>query len=221
MSVSSQRFIARHRAPRVHLQYTIEVSGSDKVVELPFVTGVLADLSGNSSVVAKPDMVDRKFLDIDMDNFDKRMAGIEPSVSMKVVNKLGGEEDGDELSVHLKFTKMDDFSPAAVVRQVPRLAKLFDSRQLLRNLQSYMDGRDGARALVENILRNAKLMSALALLGDQQIADGEGAAETDVRFRSAGLGQRHFRRDRRPLPKCRYRTGRSRYARQREIPTAN
>jgi type VI secretion system protein ImpC len=185
MSVSSQRFIARHRAPRVQLQYTIEVLGSDKVVQLPFVTGVLADLSGNASAVAKPEMSDRKLLDIDMDNFDKRMAAIEPAVAMKVANKLRGE--GDELSVHLKFTKMDDFSPAAVARQVPSLTKLFDSRQLLSNLQSYMDGKEGARALVEKIVGDSGLMSALVLLGDKELEDSDTPAEIDDRFRNAGI----------------------------------
>ena len=122
-SNSGQKFISRNRKPRVHITYE-DPYDAEKLVELPFVMGVLADLSGNASQVAKPDMNDRKFLDIDMDNFDKRMAAIEPAVSMKVPNKLGGDEGGEKLSVNLKFTKMDDFSPAAIARQVPAMAKL-------------------------------------------------------------------------------------------------
>ena len=109
-SNSGQKFISRNRKPRVHITYE-DPYDAEKLIELPFVMGVLADLSGNASQVAKPDMADRKFLDIDMDNFDKRMAAIEPAVSMKVKNRLG--DGGEKLSVNLKFTKMDDFSPAA------------------------------------------------------------------------------------------------------------
>src|ERR1700728_2794410 len=106
-SNSGQKFISRNRKPRVHITYE-DPYDAEKLVELPFVMGVLADLSGNASEVAKPDMNDRKFLDIDMDNFDKRMAAIEPAVTMKVANKIGGAEGGEQLSVNLKFTKMDD-----------------------------------------------------------------------------------------------------------------
>src|SRR5579871_3971128 len=111
-SNSGQKFISRNRKPRVHITYE-DPYDSERLVELPFVMGVLADLSGNASAVAKPDIADRAFLDVDMDNFDKRMAAIEPAVAMKVKNKLGGE-GGDKLSVNLKFTKMEDFTPGAV-----------------------------------------------------------------------------------------------------------
>src|SRR5579864_2483394 len=106
-SNSGQKFISRNRKPRVHITYE-DPYDAEKLVELPFVMGVLADLSGNSSEVEKPDMADRLFLDVDMDNFDKRMAAIEPGLSMKVANKLG-EAPGERLSVKLKFKKMDDF----------------------------------------------------------------------------------------------------------------
>jgi type VI secretion system protein ImpC len=186
MSVSSLRFFARHRAPRVQLQYTAEGSG-DNGKQLPFVAGVLADLSGNESAVPKPALAERKFMDIDVDNFDDRMKMIEPAVSMKVADKLNGDERGGELSVHLKFAKMDDFSPAAVARQVPSLAKLVERRQLLSSLQRHLDVKRGARALVEKILNDAKLVSAVALLGDKGLGESDISAEIDNGFHNAGV----------------------------------
>jgi type VI secretion system protein ImpB len=123
--------------------------------------GVLADLSGNSSAVQKPDMADRAFLDIDMDNFDKRMAAIEPGLSMKVPNKLGSGEGGDKLSVNVKFKKMDDFSPTAIARQVPAVAKLLQAREQLSNLLRYMDGKVAAEDALKKLLADPQLMAAM------------------------------------------------------------
>ncbi len=159
-SNSGQKFISRNRKPRVHITYE-DPYDAEKLIELPFVMGVLADLSGNASQVAKPDMNERKFLDIDMDNFDKRMAAIEPAVSMKVQNKLGGDEAGEKLSVNLKFTKMDDFSPAAIARQVPATAKLLQAREQLANLLKYMDGKVAAEGTLRKLLADPELMTAL------------------------------------------------------------
>jgi len=138
--------------------------------------GVLADLSGNASQVAKPDMNERKFLDIDMDNFDKRMAAIEPAVSMKVGNKLGPDEGGEKLSVNLKFTKMDDFSPAAIARQVPAMAKLLQAREQLANLLKYMDGKVGAEDTLKKLLADPELMAAMKTRLERKPAS-ENAAE--------------------------------------------
>jgi type VI secretion system protein ImpB len=168
-SNSGQKFISRNRKPRVHITYE-DPYDAERLVELPFVMGVLADLSGNASQVAKPDMNERKFLDIDMDNFDKRMAAIEPAVSMKVPNKLGGE-GGDKLSVNLKFTKMDDFSPAAVARQVPATAKLLQAREQLTNLLRYMDGKVGAEDTLKKLLADPELMAAMKTKLDQKPTD--------------------------------------------------
>jgi len=159
-SNSGQKFISRNRKPRVHITYE-DPYDSEKLIELPFVMGVLADLSGNASQVAKPDMNERKFLDIDMDNFDKRMAAIEPAVSMKVANKLGAGEGGEKLSVNLKFTKMDEFSPAAVARQVPAMAKLLQAREQLANLLKYMDGKVAAEETLKKLLADPELMAAM------------------------------------------------------------
>jgi type VI secretion system protein ImpB len=159
-SNSGQKFISRNRKPRVHITYE-DPYDAEKLIELPFVMGVLADLSGNSSAVQKPDMADRAFLDIDMDNFDKRMAAIEPGLSMKVPNKLGSGEGGDKLSVNVKFKKMDDFSPTAIARQVPPVAKLLQAREQLSNLLRYMDGKVAAEDALKKLLADPQLMAAM------------------------------------------------------------
>jgi type VI secretion system protein ImpB len=158
-SNSGQKFISRNRKPRVHITYE-DPYDAEKLIELPFVMGVLADLSGNASEVAKPDMNDRTFLDIDMDNFDKRMAAIEPGLAMKVPNKLG-DGSGEKLSMKLKFQKMDDFSPAAIARQVPATAKLLKAREQLANLLRYMDGKVAAEDTLKKLLADPQLMTML------------------------------------------------------------
>lgn len=159
-SSSGQKFITRNRKPRVHITYEDPID-ANILVELPFVMGVIADLSGNNSAVAKPDMNDRPFLDVDMDNFDKRMAAIEPGLTMKVPNKLGGDEGNEKLSVNLKFSKMEDFSPAAVARQIPATAKLLEAREQLTNLLRFMDGKVAAEDAIKKLLADPELMSAM------------------------------------------------------------
>ena len=165
MSDSGQKFIRRNRAPRVHITYE-DPSDAEKLIELPFVMGVMADLSGNASAVEKSDISERKFLDIDMDNFDTRMAAIEPGVAFNVPNKLG--DGGDKLSVALKFKKFDDFNPAAIARQVPAMAKLLEAREQLANLLRYMDGKMAASDQIKALLADPQLMAALKdKLGDK------------------------------------------------------
>lgn len=159
MSDSGQKFIKRNRAPRVHITYE-DPYDADKLVELPFVTGVLADLSGNNAGVEKSEMAERDFLDFDMDNFDKRMAAIEPGAKFNVKNALG-EDAGEKMSVSLRFNKMDDFKPAQIARQVPALAKLLEAREQLKNLQLYMDGKVDAEAKLRELLKDPELMEAL------------------------------------------------------------
>jgi type VI secretion system protein ImpB len=157
---SGQRFIARNRKPRVHITYE-DPYNSDKKVELPFVMGVMADLSGNASEIEKPEMEKRKFLDIDMDNFDKRMSAIEPTIAFRVPNKLGAAEGGEQLSVKLKFSKMEEFSPAALARQIPATRKLLEAREQLANLLRYMDGRVEAEETLKKLLSDPDLMAAV------------------------------------------------------------
>jgi type VI secretion system protein ImpB len=162
---SGQKFIRRNRPPRVHITYEDPYNAEQKI-ELPFVMGVMADLSGNASAVDKSDIAERKFLDIDMDNFDQRMAAIEPGVAFNVPNKLG--DGGDKLSVALKFKKFDDFGPAAIARQVPAMAKLLEAREQLANLLRYMDGKMAASEQIKALLADPQLMAALKdKLGDK------------------------------------------------------
>ena len=157
---SGQKFIRRNRPPRVHITYE-NPNNVDEKIELPFVMGVLADLSGNAPGVEKEEMANRKLLDIDMDNFEKRMEAIAPGAAFSVPNKLGEEGSSDKLSVSLRFNKMDDFSPAAVAKQVPPLAKLLEARTQLANLMRYMDGKAAAEAQLKKLLADPSLMAAL------------------------------------------------------------
>ena len=173
-SNSGQKFISRNRKPRVHITYE-DPYDAERLVELPFVMGVMADLSGNNSAVAKPDMNDRAFLDIDMDNFDKRMAAIEPGLTMKVPNKLGDGEGGDKLGINMKFSKMEDFAPAAMARQVPAMAKLLQAREQLANLLRYMDGKVAAEDTLKKLLADPQMMAAMKQkLGQKPSDDGAG-----------------------------------------------
>ncbi|NJM10674.1 MAG: type VI secretion system contractile sheath small subunit [Synechococcaceae cyanobacterium SM1_2_3] len=158
MAQSSQKFIARNRAPRVQIEYDVEVYGSQKKVQLPFVMGVMADLSGNPAEPLAP-VADRKFLEIDVDNFDSRMKAMKPRAAFRVPNTLTGEGD---LSVDLTFESMDDFSPAAVARKVDSLNRLLQARQQLSNLVTYMDGKTGAEELLAKVLADPSLLQALA-----------------------------------------------------------
>ena len=155
---SGQKFIKEHRAPRVHIEYDVEVYGAEKKVELPFVMAVLSDLSGKSEVEL-PALADRKFLDIDADNFDERLKSIKPRVSFSVPNTLTGE---GRLSVDMTFNNIEDFSPAQVAQKVDALKQLLDARTQLSNLQTYMDGKTGAEGLINQILKDPALMKTLA-----------------------------------------------------------
>ena len=155
---SSQKFIARNRAPRVQIGYDVETYGSEKKVQLPFVVGVMSDLSGKPSEPLPP-VIDRKMLEIDIDNFDDRMKSLKPRVAFTVPNTLTGEGN---LAVDITFKSMDDFSPAAVARNVEGLNKLLDARTQLSNLLTYMDGKTGAEELVTKLLQDPSLMASLA-----------------------------------------------------------
>src|SRR4051812_31095495 len=157
---SGQRFIRRNRPPRVHITYE-DPYNAERRIELPFVMGVLSDLSGNNSNVEKADVAERKFLDFDMDNFENRMAAIEPGAAFTVANKLG-DGAGERLAVDMHFRKMDDFSPAAVARQVPALAQLLQARDQLANLLRYMDGKVAAEDQIKALLKDPQLMAALS-----------------------------------------------------------
>lgn len=155
---SSQKFIARNRAPRVQIEYDVETYGAEKKVQLPFVAGVMADLSGNPSDPLPP-VADRKMLEIDADNFDSRMKAMKPRVAFMVPNTLTGE---GSMAVDITFESMEDFSPAAVAKKVDALNTLLTARTELSNLLTYMDGKSGAEELIGKVLQDPALLQALA-----------------------------------------------------------
>ncbi|MDP9901047.1 type VI secretion system contractile sheath small subunit [Variovorax ginsengisoli] len=154
---SSQKFIARNRAPRVQIEYDVELYGAEKKIQLPFVMGVMADLAGKPEDPLPP-VADRKFLEFDIDNFDTRMKAMKPRVAFTVPNTLTGE---GSLSVDLTFENMDDFSPAAVATKVEGLNKLLEARNQLSNLVTYMDGKGGAEELINKVLNDPALLKTL------------------------------------------------------------
>ncbi|MET1077916.1 MAG: type VI secretion system contractile sheath small subunit [Pseudomonas sp.] len=155
---SSQKFIGRNRAPRVQIEYDVELYGSEKKVQLPFVMGVMADLAGKPSE-ALPAVNDRKFLEIDIDNFDERMKAIKPRVAFAVPNTLTGEGN---IAIDITFESMDDFSPGVIAQKVGALSKLLEARTQLNNLLTYMDGKTGAEELIGKILHDPTLLKSLA-----------------------------------------------------------
>lgn len=175
---SGQRFIKENRAPRVHIEYEVETYGSRQKVELPFVMGVMSDLSGKSHVEKKT-LDKRDFVEFDMDNFDQRMEAIAPRAAFAVDNTLGGE---GKLSVDLTFKSIEDFSPGRVAKAIPSLAKLLEARQQLNDLLLYMDGKDGAQDLLDKVLKDPALLQALSAAKPQETSEEpaaapEGAAE--------------------------------------------
>ena len=154
---SSQKFIARNRAPRVQIEYDVELYGSKKKVQLPFVMGVLSDLSGKPAEPLAP-VADRKFTDVDVDNFDSFLKSQKPRVAFQVPNTLTGEGN---INLDITFESMDDFSPAAIARKVDALNKLLEARSQLANLLTYMDGKTGAENLIQKVLQDPELLKSL------------------------------------------------------------
>lgn len=157
MAGSSQKFIARNRAPRVQIEYDVELYGAEKKVQLPFVMGVMADLAGKPEDPLPP-VADRKFLEFDVDNFDTRMKAMKPRVAFMVPNTLTGEGN---IAVDLTFESMDDFSPAAIAAKVDGLKQLLEARNQLKNLVTYMDGKGGAEELIAKVLQDPALLKTL------------------------------------------------------------
>ena len=157
MAESSQKFIARNRAPRVQIEYDVEVYGSEKKIQLPFVMGVMADLSGKPAE-ALPGIGDRKFLEFDVDNFNDRLKAMKPRVAFQVPNTMTG--DGN-LMVDITFESMDDFSPERVAEKVDGLKQLLEARRQLANLITYMDGKAGAEELIAKAINDPALLQSL------------------------------------------------------------
>lgn len=174
---SGQKFIKRNRPPRVQISYDSPYEGEPNV-ELPFVMGVMADLSGNASTTEKDDMEERDFTDVDMDNINAYMSSIEPAISFQVSNKLGEKED-ESFGVRLQFNSMDDFEPSGVVRQIPALNELLEAREQLANLQRYMDGKSAAADQIKNLLKDPDLMNKLNEKRTKSIEENNSVSEDD------------------------------------------
>jgi type VI secretion system protein ImpB len=181
---SSQKFIQRNRAPRVQIEYDLEVYGSEKKINLPFVMGVMADLSGKPAEDL-PAVNDRKFLEIDVDNFDDRLKAAKPRVAFQVPNTLTGQ---GSLNVDITFESMDDFSPAAVARKVDALNKLLTARTQLSNLLTYMDGKNSAEELIGKALTDPALLQALASAPNPAAAAGASRAGAEQTTGGASNG---------------------------------
>jgi len=153
-------FIKRNRPPRVNISYE-DPYDSEKMVELPFVMGVMSDLSGNASEVEKPEMEERDFIDVTASTLDDVMEAIAPGLSFNVENKLDADSK-DRLGVSLHFSSMEDFGPAQVARQVPALKKLLEARMHLANLQRYMNSKPKAQKQIKQLLDDPELLAALA-----------------------------------------------------------
>jgi len=176
-SDSGQKFIKRNRPPRVQISYE-DPYDAEQQVELPFVMGVMSDLSGNASKVEKAPMAERKFSGVDMDNFEKYMESVEPAVAFRVENKLS-EKEGEQMGVELTFKSMDDMSPAGIAKQVPALNALLEARDQLANLQRYMDGKSAAEDQIKKLLSDPDLMSALKEKRLESAAKEEPAEDED------------------------------------------
>ncbi|MCW7539705.1 type VI secretion system contractile sheath small subunit [Aquabacterium sp. A7-Y] len=164
---SSQKFIGRNRAPRVQIEYDVELYGAEKKVQLPFVMAVMSDLAGRPEEPLPP-VAERSFLEVDIDNFDSRMKAMRPRAAFTVPNTLTGE---GQLPVELTFESMDDFSPAAVAARVDGLRQLLQARQQLSNLLTYMDGKEGAEALIARLLRDPALLQSLTAAASPDAAE--------------------------------------------------
>lgn len=147
MGDDAQKFLGRNRPPRVQIEYEVDVGGASQKVELPFVMGVMADLSGDANSEL-PHIDERGFQEFDAENLDERMNAIKPRVGMRVPNRLSGE---GELGVDLTFESMEDFEPAAVARRVDSTRRLLEAREKLANLLAYTDGKQGAEDLLQKV----------------------------------------------------------------------
>eukprot|EP00752_Nemacystus_decipiens_P000265 g265.t1 len=165
MSDSIQHKIGRVRPPRVQITYDVEIGGAIEMKELPFVMGIIADLSGKPAEPL-PKMKDRSFVEIDRDNFNDVMAGVKPRAAFQVDNRMAGEdsEDAGKMNVELIFRSLDDFEPENVVRQIEPLKRLFEARRRLADLMTKLDGNDDLDRLLREMVADADKQAELKKL---------------------------------------------------------
>lgn len=171
---SIQSKLGRVRPPRVHITYDVEVGDAIQLKELPFVVGVLADLSGKPDEPL-PAVKDRKFVDIDRDNFDAVLKGMKPRIAYRVDNKLA--DDDSKLGVELRFNNIQDFEPEQVVNQVEPLRKLAEARKKLSDLMAKMDGNDRLVELMDEIIKNSEALQKLNKESGAEAAESKGKEE--------------------------------------------
>jgi type VI secretion system protein ImpB len=179
MSDSLQKWVGRNRPPRVQITYDVEIGDAVEKKELPLVVGLLADLSGQPAEPL-PKLKDRRLVEIDRDNFNEIMGKIAPRLDLSVPDTMKGEGN---LKIELNFKEFDDFHPEAIVKQVPRLAKLLEARQQLRDLLAKLDGNDELDTLLEKIIQSTddlKTVQSEANAGAQATADATAAAEPEA-----------------------------------------
>ncbi|MEZ4525328.1 MAG: type VI secretion system contractile sheath small subunit [Desulfobacterales bacterium] len=164
MSESTQHKLSRVRPPRVQITYDVEIGDAIQMKELPFVGGILADLSGKPEVPL-PKIKDRKFVEIDRDNFNEIMGAIGPRLAFQVENRLA--DDGSKLNIELKFKNMDDFDPVNVLKQVEPLRKLYEARQRLSDLLTKLDGNDELEGLLKDVVVNTENLNELKSLTEK------------------------------------------------------
>jgi type VI secretion system protein ImpB len=169
MAESIHEKLKRVRRPRVHITYEVETEGAEVLRELPFVVGVIGDFSGDPTQPLRP-LAERKFIQIDRDNFNEVMTRMTPGLNIRVANKLA--DDGSEMAVQLKFDSIEDFEPARVAEQVPALKALLDTRNKLRDLMSKVDRSEQLESLLEQILKNENELKSLS--GELGIGKQEG-----------------------------------------------
>jgi type VI secretion system protein ImpB len=163
VSESTQKKLLRVRPPRVKITYDVETGGAIEKKELPLIVGIMADLAGKSEKVVP--IKNRKFVEIDRDNFDTVMEKLEPRVAFPVEDKLNG--NGDKINVELRFTKLEDFKPANLVQQIKPLAQLYEARQKLNDLLAKLDGNDDLDAQLKAIVASTETQKQIqAAIGD-------------------------------------------------------
>lgn len=168
---SLQHKIARVRPPRVQITYDVEVGGAIQIKELPFVLGVIGDFVGKPEEPLPP-LKNRKFVEINADNFNQVLAGMKPRLAFTVENKL--QDDGSKIGVELRFSSIEDFEPDNIVQQVEPLRKLVEARRKLADLRSKMDGNEKLESILEDILTNTEKQKQLSeALGLQEVKEGD------------------------------------------------
>ena len=192
MAESIQHKLDRVRPPRVQITYDLEIGDAIEMRELPFVVGIMADLSGDRDpdIDVRP-VAERKFVEVDRDNFNDIMEDISPRLAFRVDNKLTDESDDSQLSMVLNFKTLDDFDPVSVVRQVPAMAKLYDARTRLRDLLAKLDGNDNLERMLQDIVQNTdKQQEVRKNIEDAAKADAAASGEDeDPKPKSGKQGQ--------------------------------